>query len=64
MRIVKLGKEWGAAHQEAQPVSISQGDIEVEVFVTETYELTIKSYNRFTVTQDQKSGKISITFHH
>lgn len=42
MKIQKLGIEWGAAHEEAQPVLISHGDARVEIYVTEGNDLMVK----------------------
>ena len=35
MKVQKLGIEWGAAFEEAQPVRITHGDAELIVFVSE-----------------------------
>lgn len=42
MKVKKLGLEWGAAHEEAQPVKVSHGTQEIEIFVSEAGQLVIK----------------------
>lgn len=41
MKIKRLGLEWGAAHEEAHPVSITHGDAQVTVYVSEGGDLVI-----------------------
>lgn len=41
MDIKRLGKEWGAAHEEAQPIEVSYGNARFESFVTENYDLRV-----------------------
>lgn len=41
MIVRKMGIEWGAAFEEAQPVMVAQGGATFEFFVTEKGELRI-----------------------
>lgn len=47
MKIKKLGIEWGAAYQDAQPISISHDGQEIIVFITERGDIQIDMYNDF-----------------
>ena len=42
MKITKLGLSWGAAYEEAQPIKVSHGTQEIEIFVSEAGQLKIK----------------------
>jgi hypothetical protein len=47
MKIKKLGIEWGAAYQEAQPISISHDEQEIFVFITDRGDIQIDMCNDF-----------------
>ena len=45
MKVKKLGIEWGAAFEEAQPVQITQGEAMIVVYVSEKGELVVRTQN-------------------
>jgi hypothetical protein len=42
MKIKRLGIEWGAAHEEAQPVKIKHGAAEFICFISENGEMVVQ----------------------
>lgn len=43
MQVKKLGIEWGAAYEEAQPIEVSNGSAKVLIFVSESGDLVIQT---------------------
>ena len=42
MKITRIGKVWGAAHIEAEPIEISHDEVSFQVYVTEKQQLCIE----------------------
>lgn len=50
MKVKKLGLDWGAAYEEAEPIRISHGDVEITVFVSESGDLIVEMPGSAAVT--------------
>lgn len=61
MKLKKLGIEWGAAFEEAQPhrITAADGETTVEVFQTETGDIAFEFTNNFLV-QHTRDGKLRV----
>lgn len=61
MKVRKLGVEWGAAFEKAQPVRITHGDANLIVFVSEKGDLIVQTVHANWHLTSDRDGDASLT---
>ena len=54
MRVVKLGIEWGAAYEEAQPIAIRHAGVQIIIYTKENGDIEIELPTDTKIAWDDK----------